>query len=269
MDTNKKRGKPNRTLMTKLRGLAWCKALEIRSNGMKNPLLEKKLFFEVIENSEDKKTRPKLVDKYFKGIYTPKNNNVREGGFNVIERTEAIFPGTASWYLNPMWDLMEINDLDLRKTYSIIIKIKIPNFSKFFVQPNLNIAAFQRNSWTDLKDIKEIANEPSLSAFIFLLGLMRESIIRLNAMEHFQACGGLRRLVPVLWNTPELRSLVGDIFDHLERSYFSVTYTTSGFTEMHSSKTWRDLHPEISKLYPSTLIDQKNMRQPFLELIEA
>lgn len=264
----KRAGKPNKTTVTRLRGLAWCNSLNIRSGGMEFQQLEELLLPEVIARCKTKK-RPMLIDKYFKGIYTPNNSAGRKDKFNLIERTDSFFPGTAGWYSSPIWDLMEVNDLDLKKIYSFMVQLKITNFNKFFVQPNSSISQFQRNSWTELKDIKEIANDPSLSTFIFLLGIMRESLIRLNAMNHIHACAGLRRLAPVVWDTPELRNLVGDIFDHLERSYFSVTYTTSGLSEMYLSKTWRDLHPEISKLYPNTLNDHSIPRQPFLELIEA
>lgn len=256
-----------KTLADELSTLTWCKAVQIATGGMTPKRIEITFMPECVKSVGGQLDRPRLMDRYASGANTIQGTNSKCGGVGLVERVEAAYPGTARWFLHPLWIYLQPKPLAMVDIHRQMLRLQGNFIGRFFSE---NDGVFVRNYFTDLEDIKDIAkNEQNLDAFSFLIGIALESEHRVDMRSHFCACVGMKKLFPTIAGLPQMTSIAGRLFDYIEARFFKVIYTIPpDGEEMRFTQSWRDAFPELAKNYPDAHDRQdKNKWRPLLQTI--
>lgn len=259
----------HKTLADELSTLAWSKAVEIATGGMTPKRIEITFMPECVKWVGGQLDRPRLMDRYSSGATTIKGTNSRCGGVGLVERVEAVYPGTAIWFQHPLWNFLQPKPLAMEDIHRWMLQLQ-GKFVRRFFSENDNDGALVRNYFTIPADVKDIArNEQSLDAFTFLVGIVQESEIRVDMQNHYCACIGMRKLFPIIAELPQMTSISGRLFDYIEARFFKVIYRIPpDGEEMRFTQSWRDTFPELAKNYPDTPDKQdKNKWRAILKTI--
>lgn len=227
----------------KFRAMAWFDALHIQS-GLNPPSLMAHANKGISTDADGNKWKSGQLYQFKNGKRPLDANSV------YVEDYEIMYPGSSYWIKHPMWELIDVAPIDNHRIYQILVNHRIASFDRFFNQIYHPKPSIERRLWSNVDDIKQIALEPTLDAFVFLLGLMRESENRLLEREHSFACSGIRRLVPVIFSIPALQRITGYIMDYLEVNHFQVLYRTPHGDSIFTGTFWREKHKDISLRFP-------------------
>lgn len=102
--TSKKPGRPPRNLIDVLRTQLWFHVLKLSSGLPSAYAIEKALEPHLVRITADGVNRPRKWDSYEHGTRVPKrSHDLRDA----VELAERHFPGTASWFDNPLWEILK------------------------------------------------------------------------------------------------------------------------------------------------------------------
>ena len=99
-----KPGRPPRNLIDVLRTQLWFHVLKLRSGLPSAYAIEKALEPHLVRISADGVNRPRKWDSYERGTRVPKRSR---DASDAVELAERNFPGTASWFDNPVWEILK------------------------------------------------------------------------------------------------------------------------------------------------------------------
>ncbi len=106
-----RKGRPRKDAITKLKVMAWFRAVS-EASGKTSAQLEREFADpNHIRRSKDKnqEIRPGLWDKYRRGEVEPRARPINENRASVVQAVEAKYPGTARVLTLPMWKLLDLN----------------------------------------------------------------------------------------------------------------------------------------------------------------
>ncbi len=87
----------------KMRVQAWFRAVSLASK-----LTPRELEQQFGETKSNEKVKRSCVwDKYRRGEVVPRSGLRPDGGLNLVDRVEAVYPGTAKWLSLPLWRLLD------------------------------------------------------------------------------------------------------------------------------------------------------------------
>lgn len=102
--TSKKPGRPPRNPIDVLRTQLWFNVLKLRSGLPSAYAIEKALEPRLVRITADGVNRPRKWDSYEHGTRVPKRSHDLS---DAVELAERHFPGTASWFDNPLWEILK------------------------------------------------------------------------------------------------------------------------------------------------------------------
>lgn len=102
--TSKKPGRPPRNLIDVLRTQLWFHVLKLRSGLPSAYAIEKALEPHLVRITADGVNRPRKWDSYEHGTRVPKRSYDLSDAVDLAERH---YPGTASWFDNPLWEILK------------------------------------------------------------------------------------------------------------------------------------------------------------------
>lgn len=127
-----RKGRPRKDAITKLKVMAWFRAVA-EASGKSSAQLEREFADpNHIRRSKEKnqEIRPGLWDKYRRGEVEPRARPIKENRVSVVQAVEAKYPGTARVLTLPLWRLLDFSqpmsmaELDaIEKTLSPVIKL--------------------------------------------------------------------------------------------------------------------------------------------------
>jgi hypothetical protein len=106
-----RKGRPRKDAITKLKVMAWFRAVA-EASGKTSAQLEREFADpRHIRRSKDKnqEIRPGLWDKYRRGEVEPRARPINENRVSVVQAVEAKYPGTARVLTLPIWKLLDFN----------------------------------------------------------------------------------------------------------------------------------------------------------------
>jgi hypothetical protein len=109
MKKKSSKGRPRKDEITKLKVMAWFRAVA-EASGKTSAQLEREFADpNHIRRSKDKnqEIRPGLWDKYRRGEVEPRARPINESRVSVVQAVEAKYPGTAKVLTLPLWKLMD------------------------------------------------------------------------------------------------------------------------------------------------------------------
>lgn len=99
-----KPGRPPRNLIDVLRTQLWFHVLKLRSGLPSAYAIEKTLEPHLVHLSADGVNRPRKWDSYERGSRVPPR---KSDASDAVELAEHHFPGAASWFDNPIWEILK------------------------------------------------------------------------------------------------------------------------------------------------------------------
>ena len=253
----------------KFHAIAWAHAV-LQASGMKNSAIENQFMSDGCCYILDGRLKtPNLFRKYLRGKSAPTQLKAKCGGMVFVDRIETKYPNTKCWLFLPLWKLLYDDPLELSQIWRIMVNTNIKNLDDFFI-PTPSGGYVRTGQVTREKLINLENINFTLDALTFLLGLIRESEIRLDVRIHRMSVSRIISLIPKFFNEPVLKEFAADFFDFLEIKFFKVSYIAPDeCSEIIFTQSWRDIHPEISKLHVKKLefeITPSNYRSLFLNI---
>lgn len=154
----------------KMRVQAWFRAVSLES-GLTPHELERKFS----ESETEKKVKRSCVwNKYRRGEVVPRSGLRPDGGLNLVDRVEAVYPGTAKWLTLPLWRLLDKAPMEMseiRRCYE-----SLPNLMKtLFIDDSPKSGAVFWRANTRQKDYELLLKFSDLNGFTAVVTMFREA----------------------------------------------------------------------------------------------
>ena len=236
---------PNKAI-SKFHSMAWGTAVRNASNKNDNEI-ETEFMPKCTKKTDGRTKTSNQFYKYRKGLTAPVQIAKIGGGLDLVDRIEIAYPNTKLWLNLPLWRLLSAKELNLPEIWQTMVDCKINNKRSFFI-PNSDQNLVRLGSITQKKLLKLERSTKPLEAMTFLIGLIRESEIRLDVRSHHMAVNRIIALLPRISVIPEFEAFAGELFDYIEIKFFRVKYDIpdSG-ARVTYSESWREIYPELSK----------------------
>lgn len=134
-----RKGRPRKDAITKLKVMAWFRAVA-EASGKTSAQLEREFADpNHIRKSKDKnqEIRPGLWDKYRRGEVEPRARPINENRVSVVQAVEAKYPGTARVLTLPLWKLLDFSQSMTMEELDEIEKSLPPRVQHLHVQENV------------------------------------------------------------------------------------------------------------------------------------
>lgn len=241
--------------------MAWATAVKRATNNWGNKKIEEAFLKPLTYDPNGNEWQaPNNFSKYLNGRMSPTKKEGK-GGLNFVDRVEEAYPGTKYWLDLSLWDFLFKSDLSLSLIWKKMAECHISNKASFF---ELNNSGFPlRTSTINPEKLRCLATSNNvIEALTFLVGLLRESEIRVDVRSHYQAATTIKSLIPRLVEVPELDRFLGALLDYIEINYLRVTYNTpdSGADLVYPTY-WRTEYPNISSLAKGEFPTRDNMKK--------
>jgi hypothetical protein len=253
--------------LPKFNAMAWATA--VRNISKKSDfLIEKEFMPECCKDVDGRPKTPGLFTKYAKGKSAPTQQGNKCGGLDFVDRIEREYPNTKCWLLHPLWIVLSTDDLKLPEIWQIMVNCKINNKRSFFLE-NSDHNLVRLGSITLKKLLKLEKSKQLIEVVTFLIGLIRESEIRLDVRSHHIVVNRILALLPRFCDIPEFKDFAGALIDYMELKFFRVSYDIpDSAARIIFPKSWREIYPEISK-HVSGMIESDNIPDNYRSLFQV
>ena len=226
--------------------MAWATAVRNASNKNDNQI-ETEFMPKCSKNTDGRIKISNQFSKYAKGLTAPVQRKKKGGGLDFVDRIEDVYPNTKCWLNLPLWKVLSFKELKLPEIWQIMVDCKITNKQSFFLE-NSDQNLVRLGGITLKKLLMLVQSEKPLETLTFLIGLIRESEIRLDVRAHRMAVSRILALMPRISEIPEFKNFAGELFDYIELKYFRVKYDIpDSAARMTFPKSWRKIYPKFSK----------------------
>lgn len=210
--TPKKPGRPPRNLIDVLRTQLWFHVLKLRSGLPSAYAIEKALEPHLVRISADGVNRPRKWDSYERGIRVPKRSHDPS---DAVELAERHFPGTASWFDNPLWEILKGAKSDrwalqclLQKLSPSVIDLLITKEGAITGQADLVQVTYEH-----FDRLVALGSFDALAAVVILAKLSEESASH-ELRDMVLDC--YARLQPILADAPETSVHYPELFTYVD-----------------------------------------------------
>lgn len=150
----------------------WFRAVELASGGMTTHDLERQFSDKKIEKGK----RSCIWNKYRAGTVAPRGGcSGSTGGLNLVDRVDAVYPGTAKWLTLPLWRLIDRAPMEMREIRQCYEALPSLLRSLFVIPMSQGPGIF----WRRLVSPKEVARilyaKRDLEALIAILVQVKEA----------------------------------------------------------------------------------------------
>lgn len=167
----------------KMRIQAWFRAVSLASKLTPREL--EKQFGE--PKSNEKVKRSCVWDKYRRGEVVPRSGLRPDGGLNLVDRVETVYPGTAKWLTLPLWRLLDRAPMEMSEIRRYLERL--PNLMRqmFIYSETQPTGLFWRRG-TDYEDVCDLLLRfGSLDGLNAVLALVKEAEVIQDQYQH-QEC---------------------------------------------------------------------------------
>lgn len=164
----------------KMRVQAWFRAVSLASKLTPREL--EQLFGET--KSNEKVKRSCVWDKYRRGEVVPRSGLRPDGGLNLVDRVEAVYPGTAKWLTLPLWRLLDRAPMEMSEIRRYLERL--PNLMRqmFIYSEAQPTGLFWRRD-TDYEDACDLLLRfVSLDGLNAVLALVKEAEVIQDQYQH-------------------------------------------------------------------------------------
>lgn len=164
----------------KMRVQAWFRAVLLES-GLTPRELEKKFS----ESETEKKVKRSCVwNKYRRGEVVPRSGLRPDGGPNLVDRVEAVYPGTARWLTLPLWRLLDKAPMEMSEIRRNLEKLPDLMRQMFIYSQAQPSGLFWRRD-TDYEDACDLLLRfGTLDGLNAVLALVKEAEIIQDQYQH-------------------------------------------------------------------------------------
>ncbi|UCV21486.1 hypothetical protein [Ferribacterium limneticum] len=156
----------------KMRVQAWFRAVSLES-GLTPRELERKFS----ESETEKKVKRSCVwNKYRRGEVVPRSGLRPDGGVNLVDRVEAVYPGTAKWLTLPLWRLLDKAPMEMSEIRRCYESLPRP-MRAMFILPNVTESSvfWRPRELNCKKDGELLLRFEDLDGFTALIAVLRET----------------------------------------------------------------------------------------------
>lgn len=164
----------------KMRVQAWFRAVS-RASGLTPRELEK-MFSE--SDSERKVKRSCVWDKYRRGEVVPRSGSRRDGGLNLVDRVEVVYPGMAKWLTLPLWRLLDKAPMEMSEIRRY--QEKLPNLMRqmFIYSQAQPSGLFWRRDTDYVDTCDHLLRFGNLDGLTAVLALVKEAEVIQDQYQH-------------------------------------------------------------------------------------
>lgn len=205
----------------KMRVQAWFLAVSLASK-MTPYELEKQFS----EPENDRKVKRSCVwDKYRRGEVVPRSGTRPDGGLNLVDRVEAVYPGTAKWLALPLWRLLDKAPMEMSEIRRYLEGL--PNLMRqmFIYSQAQPSGLFWRRDIDYVDACDHLLRFGSLDGLNAVLALVKEAEVIQDQYQHhdcvkkageYLARLGFRGLLP--------EALIGELSNYLAQRVAAAGY---------------------------------------------
>lgn len=164
---NARRGRPGRNEIDVLQVRLWMSSVG-QDTGLTPGQLEKRFEPEKCRQRDGKEIRPGAWSKYAQGTRSPTGAL----GLDLVRRVDISAPGTAGWFLSPLWKVMKHRHLSPSQTDRLLLSAT-PTVWSFLYRGEQSTGQFIREPITRTR-LKVLSGLRTIDAFAGLLALTIE-----------------------------------------------------------------------------------------------
>ncbi len=208
----RRRGRPPRTRVEKLRDQIWIYAVQRASGLSTGYALEKAVESDKFKREKGVIHRPRKWDGYVDGSQGPGQPKGKPGA---VDFAEARFPGTAYWHRHVIWEALGKEKLDRFECKTLLEQLPPDMVSRLFDQPAHLYGARVLNPFDEdmAHWITSLGNLDALAAVVLLIKLseaMSSSDLRNRAQNCYHY---LQKSIPLI---PELEPFYCNLFEIID-----------------------------------------------------
>lgn len=165
----------------KMRVQAWFRAVSLASKLTPREL--EKQFGE--PKSNEKVKRSCVWDKYRRGDVVPRNGRRPDGGLNLVDRVEAVYPGTAKWLTLPLWRLLDKAPMEMSEIRRCYESLPQP-MRAIFIHPEATVSSvfWRRDEPNCKRDCDVLLRFENWEGLAAVLAMQRESESTQNKKQY-------------------------------------------------------------------------------------